>query len=86
MGRRGNLYDNAMMESFTKTLKVEGVYLTAFESTEDVAEHLPPCTWAASAQAMAATGSRSRSRRPVSCSAPTSRHASASSMRAERSA
>ena len=26
MGRRGNPYDNAMMESFMKTLKVEGVY------------------------------------------------------------
>ena len=37
-------------------------------------------------QAMAATGSRSRSRKPASCSAPTSRHASASSRRAERSA
>ncbi len=45
-----------------------------------------PCTRALEAQAMAATGSRSRSRKPVSCSAPTSRHASASSRRAERSA
>ena len=26
MARRGNPYDNAMMESFMKTLKVEGVY------------------------------------------------------------
>ena len=34
-------YDNAMMESFMKTLKVEGVYPMAFESAEDVAEHLP---------------------------------------------
>ena len=41
MGRRGNPYDNAMMESFMKTLKVEGVYPMAFESAEDVAEHLP---------------------------------------------
>ena len=32
MGRRGNPYDNAMMESFMKTLKVEGVYPMAFES------------------------------------------------------
>ncbi len=40
MGRRGNPYDNAMMESFMKTLKVEGVYPMAFESAEDVAEHL----------------------------------------------
>ena len=38
MGRRGNPYDNAMMESFMKTLKVEGVYPMAFESAEDVAE------------------------------------------------
>ena len=42
--------------------------------------------WARRTQAMAATGSRSRSRKPASCSAPTSRHASASSRRAERSA
>ena len=39
--RRGNPYDNAMMESFMKTLKVEGVYPMAFESEEDVAGHLP---------------------------------------------
>ena len=30
-----------MMESFMKTLKVEGVYPMAFESAEDVACHLP---------------------------------------------
>ena len=36
MGRRGNPYDNAMMESFMKTLKVEAIYLMAFESEKDV--------------------------------------------------
>ena len=41
MSRRGNPYDNAMMESFMKTLKVEAVYPMAFETIEDVAEHLP---------------------------------------------
>ena len=41
MGRRGNPYDNAMIESFMKTLKVEGVYPLAFETFEDVAEQLP---------------------------------------------
>ncbi len=41
MGRRGNPYDNAMMESFMKTLKVEGVYPMAFESADDVVGHLP---------------------------------------------
>ena len=41
MGRRGNPYDNAKAESFMKTLKVEAVYPMAFESFEDVAEHLP---------------------------------------------
>jgi putative transposase len=41
MGRRGNPYDNAQMESFMKTLKVEGVYPLAFETFDDVAEHLP---------------------------------------------
>ena len=32
---------HAIKESFMKTLKVEGVYPVAFESAEDVAEHLP---------------------------------------------
>jgi len=41
MSRRGNPFDNARMESFMKTLKVEGVYPLAFEAYEDVAEHLP---------------------------------------------
>jgi putative transposase len=41
MGRRGNPYDNAMMESLVKTLKVEGIYPMAFETFDDVAEHLP---------------------------------------------
>jgi putative transposase len=41
MGRRGNPYDNAMIESLMKTLKVEGIYPLAFETAADVAEHLP---------------------------------------------
>ena len=41
MGRRGNPSDNAMAESLMKTLKVEGVYPMAFETHDDVAEHLP---------------------------------------------
>ncbi|TIO65138.1 MAG: IS3 family transposase [Mesorhizobium sp.] len=41
MGRRGNPYDNAKAESFMKTLKVEAVYPMAFETFEDVTEHLP---------------------------------------------
>jgi hypothetical protein len=41
MGRRGNPYDSAMAESLMKTLKVEGIYPMAFETREDVAEHLP---------------------------------------------
>jgi putative transposase len=41
MGRRGNPYDNAMMESLMKTLKVEGVYPLEFETVEDVLEQLP---------------------------------------------
>jgi transposase InsO family protein len=36
MGRRGNPYDNAKAESFMKTLKVEEVYLMAYETFEDV--------------------------------------------------
>jgi putative transposase len=41
MGRRGNPYDNAKAESFMKTLKVEAVYLMAYESFEDVIADLP---------------------------------------------
>ena len=41
MGRRGNPYDNAKAESFMKTLKVEAVYLMAYETFEDVTAHLP---------------------------------------------
>jgi putative transposase len=41
MGRRGNPYDNAMMESLMKTLKVEGIYPLEFETFEDVAVQLP---------------------------------------------
>ena len=41
MGRRGNPYDNAKAESFMKTLKVEAVYLTDYETFEDVTAELP---------------------------------------------
>jgi putative transposase len=34
-------YDNAKAESFMKTLKVEEVYLMAYENFEDVAASLP---------------------------------------------
>jgi putative transposase len=41
MGRRGNPYDNAKAESFMKTLKVEAVYLMAYETFDDVTADLP---------------------------------------------
>ena len=41
MGRRGNPYDNPKAESFMKTLKVEAVYLAAYETFEDVTADLP---------------------------------------------
>jgi putative transposase len=41
MGRRGNPYDNAKAESFMKTLKVEAVYLTEYDTYEEVAADLP---------------------------------------------
>ena len=41
MGRRGNPYDNAKAESFMKTLKVETVYLMAYETFDDVAIDVP---------------------------------------------
>jgi putative transposase len=41
MSRRGNPYDNPKAESFMKTLKVEAVYLTEYDTYDDVAADLP---------------------------------------------
>jgi transposase InsO family protein len=41
MARAGNPYENAMMESFFKTLKYEEVYLCEYETFEDVVTGLP---------------------------------------------
>jgi putative transposase len=41
MARTGNPYQNAMMESFFKTLKYEEVYLCEYETFEDVVTRLP---------------------------------------------
>ena len=41
MARVGNPYENAVMESFFKTLKYEEVYLCEYETFEDVVTRLP---------------------------------------------
>ncbi len=41
MSRAGNPYDNAMAESFMKTLKYEEVYLWNYETYADVKERIP---------------------------------------------
>jgi len=41
MARTGNPYENAMMESFFKTLKHEEVYLCEYQTFEDVMTRLP---------------------------------------------
>jgi putative transposase len=41
MARSGNPYENAMMESFFKTLKYEEVNLCEYETFEDVVARLP---------------------------------------------
>ena len=41
MSRCGNPYDNAQAESFMKTLKVEAVYVAAYQTFTDVAADLP---------------------------------------------
>jgi len=41
MARRGNPYENAVMESFFKTLKQEEVYLYEYETIDDVTARLP---------------------------------------------
>jgi Integrase core domain len=40
IGRLGNSYDNAMMESFMKTMKVVEVHPMAYETFEDLIENL----------------------------------------------
>lgn len=41
MSRKGNVYDNAMAESFFKTLKTEEVYLWEYRDWGDVATRIP---------------------------------------------
>ena len=41
MGRKGNPYDNAKVESFMKTLKLEAVYPMAFDCFPDVVDYIP---------------------------------------------
>ncbi len=41
MSRRGNPYDNAVAESFMKTVKTEEVYLWEYQTIEDVLKRLP---------------------------------------------
>ena len=43
MSRRDKPYDNAKAESFTKTLKVEAVYLAAYDTFEDDTADFPRC-------------------------------------------
>jgi len=41
MSRKGNPYDNAVCESFIKTLKDEEVYLWEYRTIEDVQRRIP---------------------------------------------
>ena len=41
MSEKANPYDNAKMESFFRTIKVEEVYMSDYESYEDVLASIP---------------------------------------------
>lgn len=41
MSAKGNPYENALIESFFKTLKAEEVYLWEYEAYDDVIERIP---------------------------------------------
>lgn len=41
MARKGNPYDNAVAESFIKTLKTEEVYLWEYQTLDDVEQRIP---------------------------------------------
>lgn len=41
MSRKGNPYDNASMERFMRTLKYEEIYISGYETMEDVEARLP---------------------------------------------
>ncbi len=41
MARKGNPYDNAVAESFLKTLKTEEVYLWEYRTLEDAEKRVP---------------------------------------------
>ena len=41
MSRRGNLYDNAHIESFFKTLKHEEIFANDYSTIDDLANRLP---------------------------------------------
>ena len=45
MSRKGNPYDNAAMESFFKTIKIEEVYLWEYEDLADVQKRLDRFLW-----------------------------------------
>ncbi len=45
MSRKGNPYDNAAMESFFKTVKIEEVYLWEYEDLADVQKRLDRFLW-----------------------------------------
>jgi transposase InsO family protein len=57
MGRRGNPYDNAKVESFMKTLKVEAVYLMDYKHSKTS----PPMFHALSMRSTTPAGSTPRS-------------------------
>ena len=70
MTRRGNPYDNALTESFIKTLKYEEIYLWEYRTLEDVQQRLPYFIFKSSGERISQNFSKAERRGDPETSSP----------------